>query len=145
MERNLFNNQILNNYLVSANQQGNPYSNQAIVIPIMQTPQGNIQQQMMMQSQPNNMNNYPAQLLPQNMKPKMINPMNNMPTANPTTPDIKKNGDANPVSEGFMKEFQSRILGLLFTQNKMLIDLKDKNEILQDTLACLINEINALK
>jgi len=27
----------------------------------------------------------------------------------------------------------------------MLIDLKEKNEILQDTLACLINEINSLK
>jgi len=44
-----------------------------------------------------------------------------------------------------MREFQNRILGLLITQNKMLVDLKEKNEILQDTLACLINEINALK
>jgi len=47
--------------------------------------------------------------------------------------------------ETLMREFQNRILGLLITQNKMLVDLKEKNEILQDTLACLINEINALK
>jgi hypothetical protein len=51
----------------------------------------------------------------------------------------------SPASEAFMKEFQSRILGLLFTQNKMLVDLKDKNEVMQDTLACLITEINSLK
>jgi hypothetical protein len=47
--------------------------------------------------------------------------------------------------DNLMRDFQSKILGLLVTQNKMLIDLKEKNEMLQDTLACLINEINSLK
>ena len=51
----------------------------------------------------------------------------------------------NQNNEAFMREFQNRILGLLITQNKMLIDLKDKNEILQDTLECLINEISTIK
>ena len=51
----------------------------------------------------------------------------------------------NQGNESLMKEFQNRILGLLITQNKMLLELKDKNEILHDSLGCLINEINLLK
>ena len=51
----------------------------------------------------------------------------------------------NPNNEALTREFQNRILGLLINQNKMLIDLKDKNEILQDSLECLINEIGAIK
>ena len=88
------------------------------------------------------------QLIQQNMKPKPMPQPNTVTVINPPTPtpnDSKKNTEGSPVSEAFMKEFQNRILGLLFTQNKMLIDLKEKNEILQDTLACLINEINSLK
>lgn len=61
------------------------------------------------------------------------------------TNELKTKQDFNPASEAFMKEFQTRILGLLFTQNKMLVELKEKNEVLQDTLASLINEINCLK
>jgi hypothetical protein len=42
-------------------------------------------------------------------------------------------------------EFQNKTLSFLFNQNKMLIDLNEKNELVQDTLACLISEITALK
>jgi len=60
--------------------------------------------------------------------------------------DIKaKSENGGLTGDGFLKEFQGRILGLLFTQNKMLMDLKEKNDVLQDTLACLINEINTIK
>ena len=51
----------------------------------------------------------------------------------------------NQGNESLMKEFQNRILGLLITQNKMLVDLTDKKEILNNSLGCLINEINLLK
>jgi len=59
--------------------------------------------------------------------------------------DIKMKTENGLTGDGFLKEFQGRILGLLFTQNKMLVDLKEKNDALQDTLACLINEINSIK
>lgn len=52
---------------------------------------------------------------------------------------------AGTAVEAVMKEFQSRISEMLLNQNKMLIDLKEKNEIIQDTLACLINEMSSLK
>jgi len=51
----------------------------------------------------------------------------------------------NPTLEAFMKEFQSQTSGLLLSQNKMLLELKEKNDIIQDTLACLINEMSSLK
>jgi len=70
---------------------------------------------------------------------------NNMNVANLIN-DIKaKSENGSLTGDGFLKEFQGRILGLLFTQNKMLMDLKEKNDVLQDTLACLINEINTIK
>jgi len=47
--------------------------------------------------------------------------------------------------EEMFNEFQSKTLGFLFNQNKMLCDLNEKNELVQDTLACLISEITALK
>jgi len=149
VERNVFSNSILNNILVPNGNQNNGFPNNAIVIPILQTPQGNIQQPMAMMQHPNNgMNNMQmAQMLQQNMKPKPTPQGNNMNMVNTPTNNgnDSKKSENSPVSENFMKEFQNRIMSLLFTQNKMLLDLKDKNEVLQDTLACLINEINALK
>jgi len=153
VDRNVYNSSLLNNILVPNNNQPNGFSNGALVIPILQTPQGNMQQPIaMMTQQGNPMNNVQiSQMLQQSMKPKQLTPGNAMNTLSQLTPtpnpqnESKKSTDGNPVSEGFMKEFQNRIMGLLFTQNKMLIDLKEKNEILQDTLACLINEINVLK
>jgi len=45
----------------------------------------------------------------------------------------------------FLQEFQSKMYGLFLSQSKMLEDLAEKNDILQDTLACLIKEVNFLK
>jgi len=102
-----------------------------------------------------------AQFISQNMKIKPLTVTNNGSSNN--GPNVLQNNTESnssfniskaknieqPLSsqnyETLMREFQNRILGLLITQNKMLVDLKEKNEILQDTLACLINEINALK
>ncbi len=47
--------------------------------------------------------------------------------------------------EEMFNEFQTKTLSFLFNQNKMLCDLNEKNELVQDTLACLISEITALK
>lgn len=52
---------------------------------------------------------------------------------------------SNSNLEEMMKDMQSKLTELLFNQNKMLVDLREKNELVQDTLACLINEVNALK
>lgn len=55
------------------------------------------------------------------------------------------NQASNQNADAVMKEFQSKLFGLLLTQNKMLVDLKERNEVTQDTLACLITEVTALK
>lgn len=44
-----------------------------------------------------------------------------------------------------MLDFQIKTLGFLETQNKMIIDLGEKNGLIHDTLACLISEITSLK
>jgi len=66
------------------------------------------------------------------------------PSSAPTGSN-NSNGSTNSATEAFMKEFQSKMSGLLLSQNKMLLELKEKNDIIQDTLACLINEMSALK
>jgi len=66
------------------------------------------------------------------------------PSSAPTGSN-NSNGSSNSATEAFMKEFQSKMSGLLMSQNKMLLELKEKNDIIQDTLACLINEMSALK
>lgn len=78
-----------------------------------------------------------------NLSPNAID-ANTMNVANLIN-DIKLKSENGLSGDSFLKEFQGRILGLLFTQNKMLTDLKEKNDVLQDTLACLINEINTIK
>jgi len=58
------------------------------------------------------------------------------------------NGSGNQLNstlETFMKEFQLQTNSLLLSQSKMLTELKEKNDIIQDTLACLINEMSSLK
>ena len=62
-----------------------------------------------------------------------------------TNTNTNGNNSPNSAIEAFMGEFQSKMSGLLLSQNKMLFDLKEKNEIIQDTLACLINEMSSLK
>jgi hypothetical protein len=134
--RELFNTSLLNNLLASsAPQQKNDMSGlsgQALLLPFMQNTQSS--------QNPTNslLTNQISQLLSQNLK---VKPGNNSSQA-----EIKTKTETNSSStEVFLKEFQTRILGLLFSQNKMLMELKEKNEVLQDTLACLINEITSLK
>jgi hypothetical protein len=132
----IFNNNLLNNLLAPQQSASKPeiptLNNPNFLIPFLQ----NNQQQV---SQPQ-----------QNMLTNQLNQLFNTSqragkTLNSTVTDIKAKNDSNQATEAFLKEFQSRILGLLFTQNKMLVDLKEKNEMLQDTLGCLINELTALK
>jgi len=47
--------------------------------------------------------------------------------------------------EEMMRNMQEKLTDMLFTQNKMITDLREKNELVQDTLACLINEVCDLK
>jgi len=68
----------------------------------------------------------------------------NSASSNGTLSSSPNSSNTN-VIENFMKEFQTKTSGLLLSQNKMLLELKEKNEIIQDTLACLINEMSALK
>lgn len=133
--RELFNSSLLNNLLASTATQQKPeipnLNNPSLMIPFLQTPQSNTNQQNAILS------NQLAQMVTQNTKYK--------PNQGTNSGETKSKGESSTGTDAFMREFQTRILGLLFTQNKMLIDLKEKNEILQDTLACLINEINSLK
>jgi hypothetical protein len=133
--RELFNSSLLNNLLASTANQPKPemnnLNNSSLMMPFLQNSQSN--------PNPSNsiLSSQLAQILTQNNKYKTA--------ATSNANESKAKSDNNSGSDAFMKEFQTRILGLLFTQNKMLIDLKEKNEILQDTLACLITEINSLK
>ena len=54
-----------------------------------------------------------------------------------------KNSGQN--DDGYLKEFQSKLFGLLLSQNQILIDLKERNDVVKDTLVELITEINSLK
>jgi len=120
-----------------------------IVVPIIQNSQANLgllnnlPNTTVLPVQQNGMNPL-SQLLAQSMK---MNPaMNAQPQPNNNILfDNKSKSDANFCNEAFLKDFQARTFNLLFTQNKMLTDLREKNDMLQDTLACLINEINLLK
>jgi hypothetical protein len=165
-KKDLLNNLLLNNFLNPTTPPGKLDSNNnPILIPFLQN--GNQSQQSNGQGQSQNMLQNGslsqfalAQILSQNLKMKPLNVPGNT-TTNSTTviqnntesftnvankpKPLEASLQANPNYENLMREFQNRILGLLVTQNKMLIDLKEKNEILQDTLACLINEINSLK
>jgi len=79
------------------------------------------------------------------IKPNMMyDPSNNVsPSTNMN--DNSQKDNTNATLEEFMKDVQSKVFDLLFSQNKMLIDLKEKNELVQDTLSCLINEVTSLK
>lgn len=134
--QNMFNNSLLNNILVSQQTASKPeisnINGSNFLIPFLQT-----NQQQQTQPQQNVLTNQFSQLFNQTQKSGK--------TLNASISEIKSKNESNVATEAFLKEFQSRILGLLFTQNKMLIDLKEKNEMLQDTLGCLINELTALK
>lgn len=132
----IFNNSLLNNLLVSQQTAPKPeipsLNNTNFLIPFLQS-----NQQQTTQSQQNVLTNQLNQLFNTSQKSGK--------TLNSTVNEIKSKNESNAATEAFLKEFQSRILGLLCTQNKMLVDLKEKNEMMQDTLGCLINELTSLK
>ena len=53
--------------------------------------------------------------------------------------------ESNQSNENSIKEFQSKLLNLVLSQNKLLLDLKEKNDLLQDSLSVLVGEISAIK
>lgn len=86
-----------------------------------------------------------GQLMAQNMKLNASLPTSNIHENSDSDTTHVKAEYSTTLPEFPIKEFQTRIFGLLSTQNKMLYDLKEKNDGIQDTLACLISEINILK
>jgi len=102
VDRNVFSSSILNNILVPNNNQQAGFHNSAIVIPILQTPQGPMQQPItIMPSQNNGMNSVQMnQLIQQNMKPKPMSQPNNVTMLNtPTqTPNDPKKLQKGPQS-----------------------------------------------
>jgi len=118
---------------------------QPIYVPYMQIPQDNnhlINQNGLLLTYPQSFN---GQNLPvfQNYGLNAQNHRNNMDDVpQSATPSTKEN---NSNFKEMLEDMQSKLVDLLSTQNKMLIDLREKNELVQDTLACLINEVNTLK
>ena len=168
-DKMLFNTPQLNNILIGGNSNNNMLKsdnlqyvqvNQQMYLPYIQNSQGNnnnmnqavtyipYQQQ---QQGIQNLQQSPYQNFAQNIKIKPS--MSYEPTMSLSPPgnsvvELSNNKDSNSTGfniEEFMKGVQSKVVDLLFSQNKMLVDLKEKNELVQDTLACLINEVNSLK
>lgn len=138
------NTQLLNNIMLSNSQANFLQSGTSqfgdVFTSILQNPQGS--------TIVGNGNNQLAgvnigQLMAQNMKLNAPIPVNSLQDTSDSDTHVKAEYVGSP--EFPIKEFQTRIFGLLSTQNKMLYDLKEKNEGIQDTLACLISEINILK
>jgi len=138
---NLFNNQLLSNFILANNQQNlskienQPPQLNDIFAGLLQNPLQNSQQNLMlsMMNNPQAALNLNQMLPPQNIK------------QNNTNEDNRIKVEHQASCEAFLKEFQAKSMNLLFSQNKMLNELKEKNDMLQDTLALLIGEINNIK
>lgn len=61
------------------------------------------------------------------------------------TPNVASAGGTSHSGEGFLKEFQSKLVGLLATQSQILGEIKERNDVLQDSISSLMTEINVLK
>jgi len=91
------------------------------------------------------------QNLPYGFNPMNLQAFNAQPVKKPETIVQSQNNNINEIKTGcdsfeeLLNEFQTKTLGFLYNQNKMLVELNEKNELVQDTLACLISEITALK
>jgi len=91
------------------------------------------------------------QNLPYGFNPMNLQAFNAQPVKKPETIVQPQNNNINEIKTGcdsfeeLLNEFQTKTLGFLYNQNKMLVELNEKNELVQDTLACLISEITALK
>lgn len=154
-EKPLFNTSLLNNILLTNgnNNAGKVNEQRVNTMPLLQIGQPIYMPLMQNQISQDNIQNIqfiPVQQgfqpqvpnLAQNMKLKQPMDMNGFNYSSPTSVD---NAQKNFNLEEYMNQFQSKLSEVLISQNKMLIDLREKNDLVQDTLACLINEINALK
>lgn len=140
-KRALLNNQLLNSLFIANNQSG-------IIKPETQFSQlndmmGSVFQAPQMVNPFENANNQAGGIT---MNQLLMRKPSQISTAQENTPmESRVKTEQDVDYEGILKDFQTRTLGLLFSQNKMLLDLKEKNDIVQDTLACLIGEVNTLK
>jgi len=155
-DKSLFNAPMLNNILlansnsganksIEQRQNGMPVMQvaQPLYIPYMSNQMGMIDPNMQgIQYIPVQQNFQPQlQQLTQNLKMKPMMDLNLQSVSTPSSAENYKNFNI----EEYMNQFQSKLSEVLVSQNKMLIDLREKNDLVQDTLACLINEVSALK
>lgn len=149
---NNMNNGSLNNMMVNGVSTGRssqaetsfaPYTNGSMIVPITQSHQNNLK----MQNSLSNISLPPNQQIMFNPLEQLLNANNQANSLAESTPlmDTQTKLEGDFSGEDFLREFQSKTFNLLLGQNKMLMDLKEKNDVVQDTLACLINEMNDLK
>lgn len=145
------------------NQIGNPLLNNLLTLNAANTMTGNIQSEnsfasfnnnnMILQAQNNIalLNNAQNQSILQSQQNGSIAQLlaqaavKGNPTLGSSPMEIRPKTEGQFSIENFFKDFQTKVFGLICTQNKMLGDLAEKNDLLQETLACLINEIGSLK
>ena len=155
---NNMNNGPLNNIMVNGVNTGRTsqpetsftaYTNGNLIVPIAQSHQNNLKAQnniITLSLPPTQQGNFNPleQLLNQTALSNAANQSHILNTSTPLL-DTQTKLEGDFSNEDFLKEFQSKTFGLLLSQNKMLLGLKEKNDVVKDTLACLINEINDLK
>jgi hypothetical protein len=78
---------------------------------------------------------------------QMVNMRNQNNTESSMTNVVKLSENVNNTQsiENSLRDFQSKLLNLVLSQNKILVDLKEKNDVIQDTLGCLVGEVAELK
>jgi len=142
------NNLVNNNKLIQSQQRGENLVNSS---PILFSMLQNIQP-----APNNNLHNVQNPVVFQNLQygfnPMTLQAFNQAPQLVNKKPEVlvqPQNANNNEVKadnfEDMINDFQAKTLSFLYSQNKMLVDLNEKNELVQDTLACLISEITALK
>ena len=99
----------------------------------------NLSGNMLHKQQPTNFNM--NQLYPQN-----VNKTSQVNILREQNPDENKcNLESQSTCEAFMKDFQSKTFNMLYTQSRLLNEIKEKNDTLQGSMAHLINEVSTLK
>eukprot|EP01016_Furgasonia_blochmanni_P013201 TRINITY_DN1668_c0_g1_i4.p1 TRINITY_DN1668_c0_g1~~TRINITY_DN1668_c0_g1_i4.p1 ORF type:complete len:597 (+),score=195.43 TRINITY_DN1668_c0_g1_i4:134-1924(+) len=89
--------------------------------------------------------NHQAQTLNKNRNSLNHLPPNFKILGNEQTTQAHDQSDSGSSSNGNNKDIQSKLVNLLLSQNKLLLDIKDKNDYLQDTVNCLLGEVNNFK
>jgi len=129
-------------YMQNGQSSNNGMNQNIVFMPYQQNMQQAMPQQSMQQSVQSPFQNFAQNI---KIKPTMSFESSISPSANSGDNLPRDNNSSGFNVEEFMKGVQNKVVDLLFAQNKMLIDLREKNELVQDTLACLINEVNSLK